>query len=447
MQKIKQFLITLRSSLWVVPGLMIISSIILAFLLIEIDSNIKDEWLVAYPRIFGLGADGSRGMLTAIAGSMLTVAALAFSLTLSIIAQASGQFTPRILRNFMRDKVNQFILGYFVSVYAYCLIILRTIRGADEIQFVPSLGVVGGLILAIGGIVVLIYFIHHIASSLQVANIITDIEEETSEVIENIFPEQMGEEAEEKEIISAKRMEERVNWYGVESLLSGYIQYVDTDRLMEFADKNKLLLRMKYGIGQFVAEGTTLISSTKKIDEDSIDTLNSFFNIYPYRTIEQDAGYGIRQIVDIALKALSPGVNDTTTAINCIDYLAIIVGKIAGRKLPTLTRVKDGEIRVFVKSLSFRNYMEAAFDQIRINGKSNLAVFSRLLKAFSIVGEKTISKERKEIVKEHIIMTKEFAEETLQTKYEKKLLKKLVSKELKKIRCDPQILAFIHLGK
>jgi uncharacterized membrane protein len=434
MKKIRQFLIILRSSLWFIPGLMIISSIILAFFLIEVDSNVKDEWLVAYPRIFGLGADGSRGMLTAIAGSMLTVSALAFSLTLSIIAHASGQYTPRILRNFMRDKVNQFILGYFVSVYAYCLIILRTIRGTDEMQFVPSLGVVGGLILAIGGIIVLIYFIHHIASSLQVSNIITDIETETSEVIRKIFPEQMGEEAEEEEIISARKMEKRVNWYGVESLSSGYIQYVDTDGLLEFADENNLLLRMEHGIGQFVAEGTALISSTKSIDKNLTITLTGFFHVHPYRTIEQDAGYGIRQIVDIALKALSPGVNDTTTAIICIDYLATIVGKIADRKLPTLTRVKDGEIRVFVKTPSFRNYMEAAFNQIRINGKTNIAVFSRLIKALSIVGEKAISKERKKIVKEHILLTKEFAEETLQTKYEKKLLKELVSEELKKIR-------------
>ncbi len=334
----------------------------------------------------------------------------------------------------MRDKINQFILGYFVSVYAYCLIILRTIRGTDEMQFVPSLGVVGGLILAIGGIVVLIYFIHHIASSLQVSNIITDIETETSEVIRKIFPEQMGEEAEEEEIISARKMEKRVNWFGVESLSSGYIQYVDTDGLMEFADENDLLVRMDRGIGQFVAEGTALISSTKSIDKNLTITLNSFFHVHPYRTIEQDAGYGIRQIVDIALKALSPGVNDTTTAIICIDYLATIVGKIAGRKLPTLTRVKDGEVRVFVKTPSFRNYMEAAFDQIRINGKTNIAVFTRLLKALSIVGEKAISKERKKIVKEHILLTKEFAEETLQTKHEKKLLKELVSEELKKIR-------------
>lgn len=413
---------------------MIIGSIVLAFALIEVDGRIKREWLIAYPRIFGLGADGSRGMLTAIAGSMLTVAALAFSLTLSIIAQASGQYTPRILRNFMRDRINQFILGYFVSVFAYCLIILRTIRGADEIKFVPSLGVVVGLILAIGGIIVLIFFIHHIATSLQVTNIVKGIEVETSEVIETIFPEQMGEAADEDEKEQAEKVEELVDWYRVESLLSGYIQYVNTDALLEFACENDLYLRMDHGIGQFVVEGTTLVSSSKSVDKDSVTKINGFYSIYRYRTIEQDVGYGIRQIVDIALKALSPGINDTTTAIICIDYLAVIVGKIADRKLPTTTRLKDGEIRVFVKSPNFRKYMETAFDQIRINGKANLAILTRLLKTLSIVGERTTSESRKEIVREHLVLTKEFADETLQTEHEKKQFENLYTKELEKIK-------------
>ncbi len=436
MQKFRQLLITLRSSLWFVPGLMILFSIGLAFVLIEVDSQIKREWLVNYPRIFGLGADGSRGMLTAIAGSMLTVATLAFSLTLSIIAQASGQYSPRVLRNFMRDRANQFILGYFVSVFAFCLIILRTIRGGDEIKFVPSLGVVIGLILAIGGIIVLIYFIHHIASSLQVTNIITGIEEKTAEVIESIFPERLGEEAEEEDLKRAEKLMERADWYGVRSFLSGYIQYVDTDGLMDFAVRNDLFLRMEYGIGQFVAEDTVLVSVSKSPDEDSIRELNSYFNIFRYRTIEQDVGYGLRQIVDIAIKALSPGINDTTTAISCIDYLAIIVGKIADRKLPTATRVADGQIRVFVKTPSFRQYVESAFDQIRINGKGNLAIFERLLKALSIVGERTTSEKRKEIIYKQIVLTKEFANETLQTQYEKDKFQKLVAKELKKIKYE-----------
>ncbi len=192
MNKLKLFWANLRASLWFVPGLMMVGSIALALVLIEIDSGIKGEWLARYPRLFGLGADGSRGMLSAIAGSMLTVATLAFSLTLNAITQASGQFTPRIFRNFMRDRANQFVLGYFVSVFSFCLIVLRTIRGGDELKFVPSLAVMTGLILALGGVLVLIFFIHHIADSLQITTILDNITDETKMSVEKLFPQQLG---------------------------------------------------------------------------------------------------------------------------------------------------------------------------------------------------------------------------------------------------------------
>ena len=431
MQAIRQIWVNLRSSLWFVPGLMVVSSICLAIFLIEIDSNIKREWLINYPRLFGLGADGSRGMLTAIAGSMLTVATLAFSLTLSIIAQASGQYSPRVLRNFMRDRINQFILGYFVSVFAYSLIILRTIRGDNELTFVPSLGVIIGLVLAIGGIVVLIFFIHHIASSLQVTNIIKDIEVETVEVIDEIFPEALGIEAETEQIRKAKALEDKVSWYKVKAIRSGYIQYVDADNLLNFAVENDLLVRMEYGIGQFVTEGTTLVSVSKDPGEDEISEINSYFDVYRYRTIEQDAGFGIRQIVDIALKALSPGINDTTTAIICIDYLGVILSKIAERQLPAPVRLKDGEIRVLVKSPTFEGYIETAFDQIRINGKGNLAILVRLLNVFSVIDEKINSESRKSIVEHQIKLTRDFALETLQTDHEKKSFNRFFAEKLK----------------
>ena len=425
MQTIRQFLITLRSSLWFIPGLMIFVSIVLAVVLIEIEPIVNDELLRRFPRVFGLGADGSRGMLTAIAGSMLTVAALAFSLTLSIIAQASGQYTPRILRNFMRDRVNQFILGYFVSVFAYSLIMLRTIRAEGELNFVPSLGVAVGLLLAIGGIIVLIYFIHHIASSLQVTNIIRDIKSETSEAVVKIFPECLGEGVDEEEFDEPRKIAENVSWYEVKSLLSGYIQYVDTDGLMNFAVENNLFVRMEYGIGDFVVEDTPLISITKKPKDDSDRKLNSYFNIFRYRTIEQDAGYGIRQIVDIALKALSPGVNDTTTALSCIDYLAIIVSEIAERKLPTHIRTKNDEILVFVTAPTFKDYVETAFDQIKADGAGNLAVYIRLIQALKIIAQRSRDIPRRyKVVLDQLELTKTFAEQTLKTEYEKEKFRK-----------------------
>ncbi len=208
------------------------------------------EMLLKYPRLFGLGADGSRGMLTAIASSMLTVAALAFSMTLAALAQASAQYTPRILRNFMRDRINQFILGYFVSVFAYCLIVLRTIRGAEELKFVPSLAVMGGLILAIGGIIVLIYFIHHIATSLQVSHIIGNIVEETKEAVETLFPKEMGKPAEKSEKTEAQIIETYKSWRKIPAQESGYIQYVDTEQLTDWAQEKEFIVKMECGIGQ-----------------------------------------------------------------------------------------------------------------------------------------------------------------------------------------------------
>ncbi|MEO8072158.1 MAG: DUF2254 domain-containing protein [Acidobacteriota bacterium] len=430
MQKIRNFWFALRSSLWFVPGLMIAGSIILALLLIDAESLVDREMLLKYPRLFGLGADGSRGMLTAIASSMLTVAALAFSLTLAALAQASAQYSPRILRNFMRDRINQFVLGYFVSVFAYCLIVLRTIRGANDLEFVPALAVMGGLILAIGGIVVLIYFIHHIATSLQVSEIIGNIVDETREAVETLFPKEMGKPAEKPEKTEAQIIETYKYWRKIPAQASGYIQYVDTDQLTEWAQENGFIVKMERGIGQFVGKGAALVSLTgeeqsfkQKITDETEDEINNVFSINRYRTIEQDIGFGIRQIVDIALKALSPGINDTTTAVTCIDFLSIIISEIAGKQLPEPVRIKDGKICVLVKADDFRQYVETAFDQIRINGKANQAIFQRLLEALKFVAENTQKKNRLAIVGEQINLIGEFAEQTLQTEYEKKKVK------------------------
>lgn len=428
MNNIKLFLVNLRASLWFVPGLMIAVLIGLAILLIEIDSRVKREWLENFPRFFGLGADGSRGMLTAIASSMLTVAALAFSLTLSAVSQASAQFTPRIFRNFMRDRANQFILGYFVGVFAYCLIILRTIRGGDEIKFVPSVAVMVGLALGLGGILVLIFFIHHIAASLQITTILDNITDETKRAVEKLFPAKLGEAADKEEKIETEKLEKIKNWRKIPALNAGYVQSVNTDRILEFATENAVLIRLRRGIGQFTGSGATLAEIAPDserpdfetfINEERIGEINDLFSIDRHRTINQDAGFGIRQIVDIALKALSPGVNDTTTAISCIDNLGEILGEIAGRKMPEKIRLKDGVPRVVVVAPDFDDFVETAFDQIRISGKANQAVFERLLDTMIYIAGCVRHEARRRPLERQVGLIGEFAAETLQTEYEK----------------------------
>ncbi|MDQ3221162.1 MAG: DUF2254 domain-containing protein [Acidobacteriota bacterium] len=440
MNKIKEIVINLRASLWFVPGWMIIFSIALALTLIEIDSSVKSKWLIDYPRVFGLGADGSRGMLTAIASSMLTVAALAFSLTLAAVTQASGQFTPRIFRNFMRDRANQFALGYFVSVFAFCLIVLRTIRGADEVKFVPSLAVLTGLALAIGGVLVLIFFIHHIADSLQITTILNNITDETKQAVGKMFPHEMGDAATEGESNETWRAENIKNWRKIPACEAGYVQNIDTNGLLEFAAANRILIKMRRGVGQFAGTGATLAEIAPDTETPNLETeteceksekVNEFFSLDRHRTIEKDVGFGIRQIVDIALKALSPGVNDTTTAIGCIDNLGEIVAEIARRQMPTKVRSKDGVPRVITVAPDFQEYVETAFDQIRISGKANLAIFERLLTTVSFVYECASDESRRRSLRRQIELIGEFAEQTLETDYEKeKVRKKLAEAEL-----------------
>jgi len=171
---------------------MVFCAITLAVLLIAADLSIGSDWIMQDSLVFGVGAAGARGMLTAIAGSMMTVASLTFSLTISTLATASSQYTSRLIRNFMRDRLNQFVLGYFVGLFAYCLVVLRTIRADNEVAFVPSLAVMGGLLLALVSIAVLIFFIHHIAESIQVGMILRRVTGETVQAIDEMFPADVG---------------------------------------------------------------------------------------------------------------------------------------------------------------------------------------------------------------------------------------------------------------
>ncbi len=420
-----RFWIELRSSLWFVPGLMIAASITLALVLVEVDSRIGNDWTSRYPLLFGVGVDGSRGMLTAIASSMLTVAALVFTLTLNAVNQASGQFTPRIFRNFLRDRANQFVLGYFVSVFAYCLVVLRTIRSGDEANFVPSIAVVTGLLLALGGIVVLIFFIHHIAASLQISNIIGEIVEETKKSINRLFPDEVGSPVpDDDDIADIADDADKEDWIKVASDRSGYIQLVDVDDLADFAAENACVVRMEAAVGEFVGTGSRIVSvlpsAGLELENDKLGELNDLFVIARDRTIEQDVGYGLRQLVDIALKALSTGVNDTTTAVNCIENLGELIGELASKDFPEKKRVANAKELIIVKAPTFTDFVVSAFDQIRISGKGNSAVFMKLASAIELAAGRTDSRSRRSALRSQLILTAEFAEMTLETDDEKR---------------------------
>ncbi len=385
----------MRSSFWFVPAVIVLGAVGFAAVLIGVDATVKLHVVRSWPLLFGAGAAGSRGLLTAVASSMITVAGVVFSITIVALSLTSSQYTSRVLRNFMRDRGNQVVLGVFVGIFAYCLVVLRTIRGSDEVKFVPSLAVLVGLILAFVGIAFLIYFIHHISMSIQASNIIAAAAQETIAAVDHLFPKELGEDADEDAPLMSLALQA---WSPVPARETGYIESIDGDALLAVARQRGTILRMERGVGEFVVQGTPLVSVADLggLDDESTAELNEVYTVSHQRTVEHDVAFGLRQIVDIALKALSPGINDTTTAVMCVDYLAAILVRLAARRIAAFHRLDQGELRVIARGPSFASLLAAAFDQIRQNAKGNVVILTRLLEALEIIAGQTASIQRRQ---------------------------------------------------
>jgi uncharacterized membrane protein len=418
MSRLRALLEALRANLWFVPALIVLGSVGLAIGLIETDWVSRKVLVARWPRVFGAGADGSRALLSAIAGSMITVAGVTFSITVVVLALASSQYTSRILRTFMRDRANQAVLGVFLGVFAYCLVVLRTIRGGSEGSFVPALAVFGAVVLSFVAIAFLTFFVHHIAASIQVTSIVAVTAGETLRAVERLFPAELGEAVSER----AERAQARAieTWVAVCARKTGYVQDVDGGGLLELARAQGVIVRMERGIGEFVIEGTPLVSvGDEEPDERVVRKLTSAFSIGQERTVQQDAAYGIRQLGDIALKALSPSVNDTTTAINAIDYLGAILASLASRRVETPCRSDGGELLVIARGPTFPGLLAEAFDQIRQSTEGTVTVLVRLLEVLRVLRALTDEPNRLRAIEDHTTRILEVADRGVQVLHDR----------------------------
>ncbi len=380
----------LTATLWFIPAVLALCGGLLGLLMVAVDYYAGSRGFS--PGFLDVQPSGARDMLAVVAGSMITVAGTVFSITIVALTLASTQFSPRILRNFMRDTGNQVVLGAFVGIFAYCIVVLRTIRdsGAEQgASFVPSIAVALGVVFGLSGIGFLIYFIHHVATSIQATSIISTIADETVREIEENYALEYDAKQSDTQIrggLSAKK------WLKIPSDETGYIQNADTSALYELAGKHDLIVQMRRRVGEFTIKGLPLLQISPRNenfapDEKLIAEFNQAYDIGNFRTVEGDVAFGLRQIVDISLKALSPAINDTTTALSCIDYLTAILVCLAKRpSRPPLYFCEDA-LRLVVSQQRFEDYFDLAFNQIRQNAGGNVAVILRLLNAMEIIGK------------------------------------------------------------
>ncbi|MEG5160136.1 DUF2254 domain-containing protein [Microcoleus sp. AT3-A2] len=390
---------SLHSSYWFIPTLMALGSMILAIAMLTLDrrGNIPNwRW------IYTGGTDGARSVLSSVAGSMISVVATAFSITIVALQLASSNFGPRLLRNFMQDTGNQIVLGTFIGTFIYCLLVLRTIHAEGEgySLFVPQLSVTVGTGLAIASIGVLIYFIHHASTIIQASHVITQVSGDLDKALDRLFPDKIGQ---GKANNSRQVGEIPANFDSEASPIKatgeGYLQAIDDNELMKIARQYNLLVRLTTRPGKFIVKGSdvAMVFPEKQVNQSLKQQINDAFILGKERTEYQDVEFPIDQLVEIALRAISPGINDPFTAIRCIDRLSAGLSRLAQRDFPSPYRYDDEDnLRVIVEGVTFEGLVDTAFNQIRQYSKSDVAVTIRLLEAIACIATYTRnSKQRK----------------------------------------------------
>jgi uncharacterized membrane protein len=376
----------LRTNLWVVPTVEVVAAFGLFIATYELDQ-------AAYHGDFSMpswvnngSADAARQILTAIAAAVITVVGLVFSITIVALTLTSTQFGPRMLRNFIRDLGTQVTLGTFVATFVYAVLSLGSISHGSRRDFVPHLSITIALLLVLASLGVLIFFIHHVAKSIQLPEVIASIAAELAVAIdaEAITSGELSSfEAGPSPVELRHRLDEAGT--DIPAPRSGYLQFVAYDVLVGIAADSGAVIRLHYRPGHFVVEGLPLATVWPGQAADTVRrNLERAHFTGPHRTLAQDLAFAIDQLVEIAIRALSPAVNDTFTAMTCVDWLSDGLCKITANWNPRLVqRDRQGYVRIIAADVRYERFVERAFDKIRQSSKAMPAIMIRQLDALA----------------------------------------------------------------
>ena len=382
----------LRGSYWFVPSVITLAAIALAVGLVHLDARLSPlppglGW------IYTGGAEGARSLMSAVAGSIVTVVSVTFSVTVVALTVSSQHFGPRVLNSFMRDTAAQVVLGVFIATFAYCVVVLRTVQGATDgvTAFVPHLAVTAGVGLTLLSVAMLIFYVHHVSASLQVTQIVRGVAKDFESAIAKLYPQRIG------QAESGAAAPERPENAGVAaSPASGYVQRIDPDQILEWAINRNTVVWIAVRPGDFAGKGEPLAYATEGVDTEG---LVDAFSLGNDRTPDQDAGFAVQQLVEVALHALSPGINEPFTAITCIDWLGQGLGALAERSQPPACRLdRDGQVRVVATAPAFPELLDAAFTPLRDPSAPLVLVAEHLLRTLGRVGSRCTSQGQRDAV-------------------------------------------------
>lgn len=355
---------------WAIPLLFAVAASLLALGVTAVDESLDTS--LRLPLLFAGGPEGARALLAAIITSMISFTGLVFSITIVVLQLTSGQFSPRVLRSFLEDRFNQVALGVFVATFVYGLVVLRGVRGTAQVDpSVPQIAVTVAFGLVLASVLVFLAYIHHIAQSIRAATILASIADDTRALLDDRFP-----------LVTRPGPVPPAPGGPFRTIAAerpGVVQWVDDTALADAAYSQGVCIELIRAVGEFVATGAplALVHGEGPFDDGR---LHAGVHLGHERSMDEDVGFGLRQLVDIAERALSPGINDPTTAVQALDHLHDITRRLATRALPPRQRAADdGRLLLSVPQPQFDDYLALAFDEIAHWGRASPRIQRRVL--------------------------------------------------------------------
>jgi len=367
----------LGQSFWLIPALIVGFGVLGALGLLRVDrSGLLPDELVNGPWLYDGDSTGARTLLGAVASSTIGVAGTVFSITIAALSLAAGQMGPRLLRNFTRDRANQVTLGIYLGTFSYALTVLRSVRSPDAGGFVPHLALSVAVLLAFLCVAMLVFFVSHMAGRINVDTVISLVSEDVSAAINRLtFEEPQPAPPPEAFWRDAK---------SVRDPRHGYLQQFDADALADWAAGQGASGRLMVRPGSFVFPGATIAMVTPPI-EGATAAIRASTVLGPRRDSSADLEFALRQLVEVAVRALSPGINDPLTAISVIDRLGASLCEIAPLHLASGVWLRDGKPVLVVPRVDYDGLLDTMFHLVRQYGARNPAILIRCLEILTAV--------------------------------------------------------------
>ena len=354
----------LRNGLWFIPLVYAVAGLILNAVTTTLDS--RTSFQLVPIDVIG-GPDAALGILGAVAASMISLVATVLSITMVVVQLAMGQFSPRIVQTFLKDRPSQHAIGLFVATFVQAMLTMRQVQVSEDSPVVPGISIAVTFLLVIVNVVVLVVYIHHIGRELQVSSLIELVGGDTRSLMDRVYPDRIDPDGPADPHVVAARS-------------SGVLTLVDREELVAVAREADCCLHVVPGIGQFVPADAPLVRLSGHVDGVNLDRLHDGFILSLERTQEQDVAYGLRMLADMGLKALADSPHaDPTTVVQVIDRVHDVLRQLSRRELPEdVSHDEAGVVRLVIPSMDWQAYVLLGFEELRLVGASSPQIARRL---------------------------------------------------------------------